>query len=68
MNRNCIVFCFQGLAYCTFLCKILSIKIIIRSNSSPSGWSKNNLKKSYIKKCIIWLMRSLLIVKISKKN
>ena len=50
MNRNCIVFCFQGLAYCTFLCKILSIKIIIRSNSSPSGWSKNNLKKILYKK------------------
>ena len=40
---------FSGLAYCTFLCKILSVKIIIRSNSSPSGWSKNNLKILYKK-------------------
>ena len=44
-NRNSIVFCFQGLAYCTILCKLLSTKIIIRSNSSPSGWSKNFIKK-----------------------
>lgn len=50
MNRNCVVFCFQGLVYCTLLCKILSVKIIIRSNSSPTGWSKNFLKKILYKK------------------
>ena len=44
-DRNLTVFCFQGLAYCTILCKIFSTKIVIRSNSSPSGWSQNILKK-----------------------
>jgi glycosyltransferase involved in cell wall biosynthesis len=43
-NKNAIVFCFQGIFYCTFFCKLFSTKIIIRSNSSPSGWSKNLLK------------------------
>ena len=44
-NKNITVFCFQGLVYCTILCKIFSTKIVIRSNSSPSGWSQNILKK-----------------------
>ena len=43
-DKNSTVFCFQGILYCTFFCKIFSIKIIIRSNSSPSGWSKNIIK------------------------
>ena len=49
-SKNPTVFCFQGIAYCTILCKIFSIKIIIRSNSSPSGWSKNFIKKFFYKK------------------
>ena len=43
-NMNSTVLCFQGIAYCTILCRILGIKVIIRSNSSPSGWSKNFIK------------------------
>ena len=43
-NRNTLVLCFQGNIYCTFLCKILGIKIIVRSNSAPDGWSKNFFK------------------------
>ena len=38
-NRNSIVLCFQGNIYCTVLCKLFGIKIIVRSNSSPEGWS-----------------------------
>ena len=49
-SRDYIVFCFQGLAYCTILCKLLSTKIIIRSNSSPSGWSNKKIKKNLYKK------------------
>ena len=30
--------------FCIF-CKIFNIKIIIRPNSSPSGWSQNPLKQ-----------------------
>lgn len=51
-NRNFIVFCFQANIYCTLLCKFLNIKIIVRSNSSPSGWSKNPLKKIIFEKIL----------------
>ena len=44
-NKNPTVFWFQGIIYCTLLCKIIGAKIIIRSNSSPSGWSNNIIKK-----------------------
>ena len=56
-NRNSLVLCFQGLTYCTILCKLLSTKVIIRSNSSPSGWSKITSKKFYIKKYMGWPIR-----------
>lgn len=44
-NRNSTVFSFQANIYCIILCKLLSVKIIVRSNSSPSGWYHNFLKK-----------------------
>ena len=44
-SKNLIVFCFQGNVLCIIFCKILNIKIIIRPNSSPSGWSTNFIKK-----------------------
>ena len=43
-DRNILVFCFQGNVYCTLLCKLLGIKIIVRSNSAPEGWSQNKFK------------------------
>ena len=43
-NRNILVFCFQANIYCIILCKFFGVKIIIRSNSSPTGWSRNFLK------------------------
>ncbi len=43
-NRDSIVLCLQGNMYCIILCKLLGIKIIVRSNSSPDGWSKNSFK------------------------
>mgnify|MGYP001181739612 CR=1 FL=1 len=43
-NRNILVFCFQANVYCTLLCKLLGIKIIVRSNSAPDGWSQNKFK------------------------
>ena len=52
-DKNLTVFCFQGNILCIVFCKILNIKIIIRPNSSPTGWSQNTLKKfifSYILK------------------
>ena len=43
-DRNLTVFCFQGNIYCTLLCKLLGVKIIVRSNSAPEGWSQNIFK------------------------
>ena len=43
-NKNSIVLCFQGNVYCTILCKLLGVRIIVRSNSSPKGWSQNIFK------------------------
>ena len=61
-NRNVAVLSFQGHAYCILLCKILNIKVIVRSNSSPSGWSKNFLKKFCIRLYIQLQMKLLLTV------
>ena len=44
-NKDSVVFTFQGNVYCVLLCKILNIKVIARSNSSPKGWKHNFLKK-----------------------
>ena len=38
-DRNFIVFSFQANIYAILICKIFSIKIITRSNSSSEGWS-----------------------------
>ena len=44
IKNKAIVFSFQANIYSIILCKILRTKIIIRSNSSPSGWNKNFFK------------------------
>ena len=44
-NKNSIVFTFQANIYCVLLCKLLNIKVIVRNNSSPSGWNHNIFKK-----------------------
>ena len=54
------VFCFQGIVYCTLLCKLTKTRIIIRSNSSPSGWSDNHFKKILYK--IIYGLADKIIV------
>jgi glycosyltransferase involved in cell wall biosynthesis len=51
-NKNTVVFSFQANIYSILLCKILRIKIISRSNSSPSGWNHNFIKKIIYKKII----------------
>ena len=52
LDRNILVLCFQGNIYCTFLCKLLGVKIIVRSNSAPIGWSQNLLKNFIFKKIL----------------
>ena len=51
-NRNYLVFAFQANLYCILVCKFLSIKIVVRSNSAPEGWSKSVIKKYLYKKII----------------
>jgi len=51
-EKNSVVLSFQANVYCVILCKILKIKIIARSNSSPLGWYHNFLKKIFYKKII----------------
>ena len=51
-NRNYLVFAFQANLYCILICKFLSIKIVVRSNSAPEGWSKSVIKKYLYKKII----------------
>ena len=53
-NKDSTVLCFQGILYCTFFCKFFSTRIIIRSNSSPSGWSKNIIKNYLYKSIYSW--------------
>ena len=48
-DRNKVVFAFQANLYCIIICKIFFIKIIVRSNSAPIGWSKNILKRIIFK-------------------
>ncbi len=49
-NKNYLVFAFQANLYCVILCKLLGVKVITRSNSSPEGWSKNHIKFYLYKK------------------
>ena len=49
-NQKCIVFAFQANLYCALLCLFFpKTKLITRSNSSPSGWSKNIIKITIFK-------------------
>ena len=62
-NKNFIVFSFQANVYCVIICKLLNIKIIVRSNTSPLGWKHNLIKKKIykflMKKADIFLVNSL---------
>ena len=44
-KRDSSVFSFQANLYAILVCKLLNVKIISRSNSSPSGWSKKLVKR-----------------------
>jgi len=48
-NKKILVFCFQANMYCIILSKLFNFKLIVRSNSSPSGWSKNFVKNFIFK-------------------
>ena len=44
-KKNFGILCFQANIYAIIFCFIFKKKIIIRSNTSPSGWSSNFFKK-----------------------
>ena len=44
-NKNVVIFSFQANLYAIVISKLFGQKIISRSNSSPSGWSNNFIKK-----------------------
>lgn len=44
-DRNYLILTFQANIFAIFISRILNIRIISRSNSSPSGWSKNFFKQ-----------------------
>ena len=48
-NRNSLVVSFQANIYCGLLSKLFGFDLIIRSNSSPEGWSKSFFKKFFYK-------------------
>ena len=47
-SKNILVFCFQANIYTIIICKLFNVKVIVRSNSAPFGWSKNIIKKRYL--------------------
>ena len=67
VNKNSVVFAFQANIYCVLVCKILNIKVIVRSNSSPSGWNHNFLKK-FLYKLIISKADKIIVNSFEFKN
>ena len=48
-KRQVVIFSFQANIFAVLISKIFFIKIISRSNSSPSGWSQNIIKQKIFK-------------------
>ncbi len=71
-DKNLKIFCFQGNILCIIFCKIFNLKIIIRPNSSPSGWSNNIFKRILFTKILSWadkiIVNSIEFKKQLKKN
>lgn len=66
-NSDIVVFSFQANLYAIIICKIFRVKIVSRSNSSPSGWSNNFLKK-IVYKVGLKLPDKLIVNSIEFKN
>ena len=66
-DKNLVVLSFQGNFYSIILCKLFGIKIIVRSNTAPEGWSKNPLK-NYLFKRILPLADKVIVNSIDFKN
>ena len=66
-EKDISVFSFQANLYCIIICKIFKRNIIIRSNSSPSGWSKDIIKK-FIFKYLLGLADKVIVNSIDFKR
>jgi glycosyltransferase involved in cell wall biosynthesis len=66
-KEKTLVFAFQANIYAIIICKILNVKIITRSNSAPSGWSKNFIKNS-VYKFLIKLSNDVMVNSIEFKK
>ena len=66
-DKNTIVFSFQANIYCIIVCKLLSVRVIARSNTAPIGWS-NNIIKRYIFKKVLNLSDEVLVNSIEFKK
>ena len=65
--KKSLVFSFQANIYCLMLSKLLNFRIIIRSNSSPSGWNKNFIK-NLIFKFFLKRANSIIVNSLEFKN
>lgn len=59
-DKNYLVLSFQANWYAIIICKLISLKIISRSNTAPEGWSKNPLKR-FLYKIIINLSDEVIV-------
>ena len=59
-NKNTSVFAFQANIYCIILSMILNFDVVVRSNSSPTGWTKN-LIKNFIFKILFKVPKSIIV-------
>ncbi len=70
--NNVVIISFQANIYSIVLCKLFGKKIIVRSNTSPSGWTtntiKNNLYSYLIKKADKIILNSYQFQKQMKKK
>ena len=64
---NCIVLSFQANIYSLIISKIFNFKIILRSNSSPSGWSKSTIK-NFIFKFMLKRANKIIVNSLDFKN
>ena len=53
-DKNYLVLSFQANIYCAFICRLFGVKVITRSNTSPSGW-----KLGFFRKIIFYFLLKL---------
>jgi glycosyltransferase involved in cell wall biosynthesis len=66
-NKEIAVLSFQANIYAIILCKIIGVKIIVRSNSSTKGWS-NNIFKDFIFKFFLGKSEKVIVNSYALKN